>query len=138
MIVRVGCLTESKRQIRVEHPLIFEFSLQNISYSTLLFLLFLLFVLVPQRDVGIVGDAGAPESSDADFYAAADFMVGATVNVYGRQFFIYAVDEFTKEYLKRRMVCGRGDKTGVFLCCFSSFDSTCGLKCLVVSCYSDL
>jgi len=58
---------------------------------------------LPKRDVGIVGDAGAPESSDADFYAAADFMVGATVNVYGRAFFIYAVDEFTKEYLKRRM-----------------------------------
>ncbi len=42
-----------------------------------------------------VADVGTKPNPDAgDYYTVTDFFVGATINVYGRQFFIYAVDEY--------------------------------------------
>jgi hypothetical protein len=45
-----------------------------------------------------VADVGTKPNPDAgDYYTVTDFFVGATINVYGRQFFIYAVDEYVTE-----------------------------------------
>eukprot|EP00397_Hematodinium_sp_SG-2012_P011612 GEMP01011756.1.p1 GENE.GEMP01011756.1~~GEMP01011756.1.p1 ORF type:complete len:656 (+),score=133.88 GEMP01011756.1:47-1969(+) len=37
------------------------------------------------------------------YYALTDFAIGNTVVVYGRQFFLYACDEFTKQFYKQHM-----------------------------------
>lgn len=41
-----------------------------------------------------------PEN-DEDYYKVLDFRVGSTIDVYGRKFFVYACDEFTKAYYQR-------------------------------------
>lgn len=37
------------------------------------------------------------------YYAAADFAVGITINVYGRPFFVYDADQCTREYFARTL-----------------------------------
>lgn len=39
--------------------------------------------------------------SDAETYGPKDFDIGATVEVYGRKFFLYACDEFTRQFYKQ-------------------------------------
>eukprot|EP00455_Lapot_gusevi_P014176 TRINITY_DN1701_c0_g3_i4.p1 TRINITY_DN1701_c0_g3~~TRINITY_DN1701_c0_g3_i4.p1 ORF type:complete len:543 (+),score=175.15 TRINITY_DN1701_c0_g3_i4:61-1689(+) len=47
---------------------------------------------------GVVNTSTRHVENDEDFYNELDFRVGSTINVYGRQFFIYSCDEFTKSY----------------------------------------
>ena len=35
-----------------------------------------------------------------DYYAAEDFMIGKTVNILKQDFFIYDMDEFTRDFYR--------------------------------------
>ncbi len=54
---------------------------------------------LPKNFQGVAADGPTP-LADSDYYTITDFFVGATINVFGRELFIYAVDEYTKEYFK--------------------------------------